>query len=382
MNIIEPSLYPNCEWASDKGAKCSKCGNTTFLRRVDDDFNTCTSSIDCSILDPVSRKCVLCLDPTRYLGVDQGSCTGTYSNAGVNCNHKSPFADKCLICNSGFYLTSSFTCAAHTLVNKCLNYDSYRDACVFCEYGYRLMNNQCVMETLDNCVFPCTTEWGVCMACIENFELVDGKFLPVSPLSQRCKTRDSSTGRCASCFPGYTLNEGTCSYKSLLVEIDGCLTYDEYGIECNACESDLVLRNGHCVSTEFANCKSISNDLSNCLACEGLYFLDGVNCKPRRVVNCKDYASDNDKCLSCEEHSYIENGKCRAYTAKYCHHYNPKMNKCLTCLDGYFFDKKTSTCMLSSHDECQVRDYTSDRCFVCTPEFYLSSEGNCLPRSI
>ena len=382
MNIMEDSLFPNCEWASDDKAKCSKCSNMTVLAEVNNDFNTCETVLDCAVRDPITRKCLLCPDPTKHLNVDQTTCTDAYSNAVPDCNQKSPFADQCLVCNSGFYLTSTFTCTAHTKVDNCFYYDSYRNNCVTCEDGYRLDGNQCVMETLDNCVFASTTEWGMCMACVENYELVGGKCFPMSPLSQRCKTRDSSTGKCASCFPGYDLNEGTCSYKSFLTEISGCLTYDEYGIECNACESDLVLRNGHCVSAEFANCKAISSDQSHCIDCEDMYYLEGVNCMPRRVVNCKDYASDNDRCLSCKEHSYIENGKCHAYTARYCKHHNPKMDRCLTCLDGFFFDAKTSSCMLSSHDECQVRDYARDRCFVCNPEFYMSSEGNCLPRTV
>ena len=382
LNVIEPQHYSNCELASHKGFFCSLCKNQNRLSYLADGRSYCGSTqFDCGVVDPETKKCLLCGDSTQYFSSSQQSCV-PYSNANNNCSHKNALADECLVCGEGYYMNSSRTCSEHTFVNKCFNYDNYRDACVTCEDGYRLEDNRCVMESLSNCVFPSTTEWGVCMACVENYELVGGKCHSVSPLSQRCKKRDSSTGKCASCFLGYMLNEGTCSYKSFLTKIYGCLTYDEYGIECKACESQLVLRNGHCVSTEFANCKAVSYDQSHCIDCEDLYYLDGVNCKPRRIINCKDYASDNDKCLSCEEHSYIENVKCHPYTAKYCHHYNPKMNKCLTCLEGYFFDAKTSTCMLSSHDECQVRDYSRDRCFVCNPEFYLSSDGNCLPRSV
>ena len=383
LNVIEPQYYSNCEWASFNGIFCSSCKNQNRVRDSGIRKSVCSSiRFDCGVVDPVSKKCILCGDSSKYLSNHQIGCSNVYTSTTDNCTQKSPFANECLICDEGYYRTTSRVCSKHTPVNMCLNYDMYRDACILCEEGYRLDNNQCLMETLDNCAFPSLTEWGKCMACVENYELVDGKCYIVSPLSQRCKTRDTQTGRCAPCYPGYTLNEGACTYKSFLTEISGCLTYDEYGIECNACESNLVLRNGLCVSTEFANCKAISNDQSHCMACDDMYYLEGVNCMPRRIVNCKDYATDNDKCLSCEEHSYIENGRCHGYTAKYCKHHNPRMNRCLTCLDGYFFDAKTSSCMLSSQSECQVRDYARDRCFVCNPEFYLSSEGNCLPQTV
>ena len=379
MNIKDGTNFTDCEELSGEGYLCSKCSGKKALYRRPKDFNTCFDG--CAATDPISNQCLKCSDDSKFLDPLLGNCDSSYTSNVDNCNYKSPYADLCIFCNAGFYLNSSGVCVEYTSQPNCVHRERFSDKCRICVDGYTLTNErECVLHNTENCEFTNPESWSECEVCSPGFELSHGKCHRNSPLSNLCKTRGSD-GKCASCYRGYSLSHGSCTQIYKPEKIDGCLTYGIYGHFCEACFDDLTLSNGRCIGKELANCETPNSDGSHCLVCEEGYFLNGVDCQIRRNASCKKFANNFDKCLDCANGSFLYEGRCMGYTVRNCQVWNPKKDECLTCRDGFHLDFNTMKCRESSMSHCQVKNYQQNTCFYCLPEFYLSNEGNCLPRT-
>ena len=378
LKIKDSTNFTDCTELSQFGYKCSRCSSGKALYNKPHDFNQC--SLDCDVIDPLTRECVLCNDSSKYLSADRSNCDSSYTV--TNCNYKSPFADACIYCNTGFYLTATQTCTAYSVMENCLNRDYYSDKCVLCADGYVLQNDgTCAMNSFANCTFASPSKWNECMVCDSGYDLSGGKCHPTSTVSSFCKTRNSE-GKCESCYTGYSLVNGSCSQTYSPQEIEGCVNYDHHGYACVQCEIGLTLSNGQCRGKDFANCKVFSENNSHCLVCEKGFFMRGIECAPRRIFNCLKYVSNEDKCLSCHPGSYLSHGKCLDYTVGNCKVHNPTKNECITCSDGFFFNLLTRRCEESGVLNCQVKNYATDSCYSCLPQYFLNDEGICLARTV
>jgi hypothetical protein len=93
-------------------------------------------------------------------------------------------------------------------------------------------------------------------------------------VSSACRTYDASNGHCTSCYVGWALNNGTCSYYQA-ADLN-CQTF--INNVCTVCYGGYFYNttSGAC---EVANalCRTIDNN-NKCLTCYVGYTLSGGNC--------------------------------------------------------------------------------------------------------
>jgi len=162
----------------------------------------------CTPINPLCRtfnistgNCLSCY-PGYYLST--GAClVGTNPNSDVNCKLRD-LAGKCLQCYSGYYLSGNATCMASNSLCKTLDFSN--GACITCYSGYVLQGGNCVVSSSDNSDPNCVTFMGtVCSECYTGFFVQSGTCKRINVL---CRTYNSSSGLCLSCYPGYTLSRG------------------------------------------------------------------------------------------------------------------------------------------------------------------------------
>lgn len=154
-------------------------------------------------------------------------------------------------------------CAQRTFVNShgicelvsdnCNTWDKLNGACLSCYAGYDLVNGTCETSA-SNTALPtdggCKTwEKGICKECSSYWTFnANGACIPVS---DQCKTYDSSKGECLTCYKGYDLINGSCAYSesnAAKPTDGGCKTWDWENSKCIACSSGWVFENnGLCI---------------------------------------------------------------------------------------------------------------------------------------
>lgn len=93
-------------------------------------------------------------------------------------------------------------------------------------------------------------------------------------VSDQCMTWDWITGACTSCYEGWTLSNGVCSYIPSLppTQIDPfCASFDANG-NCNACSYRTVLINGRCIPVSDL-CNTWDEKTGLCISCYSGYTL-------------------------------------------------------------------------------------------------------------
>lgn len=110
-----------------------------------------------------------------------------------------------MLCSNRYYFNGS-TC---TPVNpQCKSYEMSSGMCTSCYPGYMLFNGTCPPAPPKDPNCKIVTPEG-CTECYESYYLnSEAKCIQINPL---CKSSNSSTGLCLSCFKGYSLRNGQCS---------------------------------------------------------------------------------------------------------------------------------------------------------------------------
>lgn len=127
----------------------------------------------------------------------------------------------------------------------------------------KLVSSEKTLETACyNSWIETVTTPPVTVVCAPKTVLKDGKCVAVS---EQCKTWDSTSGDCLSCYDGYTLESGACTIKS--------------GVPTNpgTCPFRTVSKNGECVAVS-DQCNTWDNTTGDCLTCYGGYTLSAGKC--------------------------------------------------------------------------------------------------------
>jgi len=259
------------DWDNQVCLQCSK--NWVFSSN-----GACVPVSDqCNTFD-ASGSCTSC-----FKGYDlvNGNCVFSKSNnaqpSDLGCANWDWNNQICLSCSKGYTLNSNKICTA--VSTQCNAYDT-QGLCTSCYQGYDLINGSCVFSSSNNAKpkdLGCGNwDWNnqVCLSCSKGFVFNANKVCVAT--SDQCKTINSQTGDCTSCFKGYDLINGTCSFStfnSAKPAQIGCSTWDWDNQICLQCSKRWVFNsNKQCVPVD-DQCSSFDSNSGTCTACFSGYNL-------------------------------------------------------------------------------------------------------------
>ena len=161
---------------------------------------------------PNDEYCASCNDNTCALCVnayvnDSGVCVQGDGETLENC-YTFLSATTCAICNDGYYLTTSLTCAEITIDN-CLALDSEDSSkCAVCDNNKVVSNGACVDGadcSIDNCKYCVTSS--VCYECDKDYS-VNENGACVKNTIDNCHSTIASI--CVACQRGYYMSSTAC----------------------------------------------------------------------------------------------------------------------------------------------------------------------------
>ena len=91
-----------------------------------------------------------------------------------------------------------------------------------------------------------------------------------------CRTANSFTGDCVTCYDGYELKDRTCSV-AVIVSIPFCSLVSAAG-SCLDCIDSYYVRNGKCEPVSILCGGQYSKQTGQCTGCLGGYFLQDGEC--------------------------------------------------------------------------------------------------------
>ena len=244
------------------------------------------------------------------------------------------------------------------LIAGCI-WPSYITGCLNCIQGYALNGFICVSL---NCAtfFPNNT----CQACPYGYSLVNGA---CQRNIYKCGNIDTN-GNCLQCVASFGLNNGRC------VAV-GCLAYNPITFVCISCASNYTWNPAQetCDLKSIPNCFSAFN-ASFCSQCNNGYVQLSGLCF-LQVSWCVSYINQTGLCGQCSPGYYVNTlGQC-AVLPPNCLQSDPT-SQCITCINGFRVSK--GIC-LPNIPNCQAFDPFTGACKQCIPQFYYTSQGQCLP---
>lgn len=199
--------------------------------------------------------------------VSSNNIVGATSNTDPNCAQHDA-NNICTSCYYRYYLNSQKVCVA--VSDQCNTFDPSSGNCLTCYGGYILSNGSCVITTTPNTDPNCAQRDAnnVCTSCYYRYYLNEQNICVA--VSDQCNTFDSTSGKCLSCFGGYTLTKGSC----------------------------VVSFQSNPAPPSDPNCAVWSD--SRCIACVPWTYYDSLlnSCQQVSAL-CKTYNSINGYCTSC-----------------------------------------------------------------------------------
>lgn len=152
---------------------------------------------------------------------------------------------------------------------------------------------------------------GNCISCYFRWVLINGNCIAVS---DQCKTWNSTTGACTSCYDGWYLQpDGTCTTTPSTNPTNppNCYTVDANG-NCIQCNFRYVLISGNCVAVS-DQCKTWNSTTGACTSCYDGWDLSNGECttNPNKPPNCYTVDADNN-CIQCNFRWVLISGTCVA----------------------------------------------------------------------
>jgi len=367
--------------------------------------------------------------------------------------------DVCSSCDPGFELEGDWcvlmdacVCKNGTPVDKETCLEGGLNQCKSCDDNYELE----IMGDVAHCVpveepTKCTCENGTavadgdcdpagedCTACDTDFDLVDGKCVPivlcrckhgVAVGSSDCPREDKN--HCASCDQGYELNDRSHCRPIKTPEDCVCENGDPVADEdcekageadCSACDEDFTMVGDECVSDDAPNecrCKNgtpvesedcARDDKNICAKCDKGYELnDRKHCRPiKEPVECicdnGDAVADEDcpktgthECTACDRHYDLVDGKCIDVNECVCRNGKPVKdkdcprdgkNRCRKCNKGFQLKgkgfcvpiKEPTECVCENGDPISDEECEKDgdnECAACDDDFDLTANNDC-----
>lgn len=341
---------------------CAECVNSTMIPSFDQTLfrpNHClryTQIQNCveynltntikSIADS-SFGCIRCLG-SYYV---KGEVCEIRTNLNPNCTTYSINADRCAICNNGFYVTDAGTCELFPSgVTNCKEYAT-SSKCSACANGFYLNNNLCMPVPTANLITGCIKYLSVsaCDVCQDGMIVNGQNCTAVQALN--CLTAASQFA-CSTCQPGYVLVTQNNLLNCVAGSIPNCQVYEnKEPIRCNTCQSNFYPSNGTCVAVTntILGCV-IYDSATTCLLCESdaALSVDKTQCLMTEVTyNSIDSYCNNSVvtkspfCSACSFGYYLKEGGCVPCTGMdqsclSCDPLNPSV--CLICATGYFMN--------------------------------------------
>ena len=180
--------------------------------------------------------------------------------------------------------------------------------CTECSERYYFNKNGVCCEVKPECNVFNKAE-GICEACYQGWEIVDGKCVPIDLVNsdqKGCKAWEN--GECIECSKRWYKND-----KNICTEVsDLCYTWAANG-DCESCYKGYVVIDGECVRDPNEFVPSVDS-----LCAEW---------KDRVCLKCavRAYFDDNSKCVPVSDH---------------CQTWDEFDGSCLTCYEGYVLDDK------------------------------------------
>jgi hypothetical protein len=360
---------PNC--AKYVNVTCAQCSNRYYF----------SSSSLCIPVNP------LCNNYNSNGGCL--SCYPGYALYGANCivsKQQDPFCKSfnqggvCIQCYTGYFF-NQVQSLCQQLNSLCKTSNLTDGTCLSCFPGYNLNAGICAVSFQDpNCQKFDSTR-NICTACSTKFYIdTTGKCRQISPL---CKTADSNTGYCLSCYPGYILVGATCSVGGNSNSDVNCQTFTNN--ICQKCYSGYFLSSKGICAQNNPLCKTSDPATGNCLTCYPGYSINAGNCTigssstTSTDTNCKS-TDQNGVCTACYSGYYLTPGMNCQKMDPLCKSYTAALSACATCYDGYTLSN--GQCLISS----QVTSANSDpyciksqgsNCLSCAGGYYLPPSGTC-----
>ena len=308
------------------------------------------------------------------------------------------------------------------------------NVCLFCEPGYKMVNNKC--KEISNCQY--SQKINKCELCKENY-VIDPFGRCIKNNIKNCLKSDDEK-KCYKCKNGFikyrkkcfnirnnicdkyeeekcincknkedliikiSLNldkKKTSNLKTLCTEItkkthiNGCIHYKDINY-CIKCQKNFVLKKidekKQICENNFGikNCDLIDNQ-SNCLLCsKGYYPIEGI-CLKGEIRYCELYIN-KENCSKCKKNYYLIPKKKKTYcylepNIKNCINFNKesflyKGIKCEKCVEGYYKKKvnfENQKCF-ESEIILNCEKYENNKCFKCVTNHYLNEDGLCIFR--
>jgi hypothetical protein len=217
----------------------------------------------------------------------------------------------------------------------------------------------------------------VCAGCINRYYL-SAQTGRCTMARTSCNTFDNS-GRCTSCYPGYTLLGGDCYIVNNVTSDANCKVFMPNGSGCRECYPGYIAPNNGICQLANSLCRSIDSN-GACTSCYSGYEVRGGNCvvaTQPSARNCRNFS--NGICFECSN-GYIKstdgscypvNTLCRTWT---------NTGECLTCYPGYALSN--GNCLLavqagSADPSCRRLD-AQGNCLECSERFYRNVSGKCV----
>ncbi|ELP89253.1 protein serine/threonine kinase, putative [Entamoeba invadens IP1] len=222
QQAFKRSVITNCLAESENG--CLRCAHHYVLNKETGQCEACP------------EDCIKCYSPTECFrcalgySVLQGNCTiPQLLGCSINRN------GKCLVCGSGFIMTTSQECEACGI--GCSSCATTSSNCLSCSENYYLINSTCISTSLlPNCIT--SSKFG-CEVC------ESGYFLSIELLCKKCDIGCSSCtsmNTCESCADNYLLKNGVC----LSIEQSNLCIKASSGV-CISCVDGYTLQNTECI---------------------------------------------------------------------------------------------------------------------------------------
>lgn len=211
------------------------------------------------------------------------------------------------------------------------------------------------------------------------------------PTSDFCKTYDTTSGNCTSCFKGYDLVEGNCVFSSSNTAKPsdlGCAKWDWDNQICLACSKGYYLNSNRICTAYSSQCKTISNS-GLCISCfKGYDLIDG-NCvfsasntaKPADL-GCSNWNWDSQICLKCSKNWVFNSFGICVPVNDLCSTWSDA-GLCTSCYKGY--DLVNGTCVFSSSNTakpsdlgCGNWDWNNQICISCSKGFTFNAKKVCV----
>lgn len=329
----QPSDLLCAEW---RNGLCAKCSASSYLSN-----GVCTQVNPlCRTYDNTNGACLSCYVGYVLSGADCALAPQTQDNSAPSdllCAQWS--GNLCQKCSQGSYFRNGVCVQADP---QCKTFDNVYGSCLSCYAGYFNFQGQClVVPSAPNSTAPsdplCSRWQGsVCLQCSNSAYFRNGACVQSDPL---CRTFDSNSGACLSCYYGYALQGGKCSVADTAGPVDALCAKWANGV-CSQCSQGAYFSNGVCTQSNTL-CKTYDSSNGACTSCYNGYVLSAGNCAvaPSPVANSApadpNCAQWNGRvCVQCSPDAYFQNGVC-VLADPLCRTWDRTNGNCLSCYKGY-----------------------------------------------